>query len=463
MTLAIDDCRWSNRTFACRLRGRSAAFAAVAACIGLLTPGRAYARQAAQELTLDDAIARGVANSMRIAEMQSRKQAADATVAQREADRLPIVALQGGYTRTNHVEQFTLVQIGQGVRVLYPDAPNNYLSRLDLQWPIYTAGRTDALERAARAESDAAGADLEAARADLRLEITRAFWALVTARDAEQVLSRTLLAVEAHVRDLRNRLGQGLIPPNEVLTAEAQHSQERLLAIEAANTRAIAEADLRRLMGMEGATPLTPKAILDQPVPPAANPDELVGRGRTLRPERRALSERVEAADARIDAAGASARPQVAVTGGYDYARPNPHIFPRADQWDDSWDLSVNVSWNIWDGGRTRSAKAEATASAGAARSRAADFDRQLEFEIRERQLELDSSRAAIPVAAEGVRAALEARRVVGERFAGGVATSTEVLDAESDLLQAELSRTRALANARLAEARLARAVGEIK
>jgi outer membrane protein TolC len=41
------------------------------------------------------------------------------------------------------------------------------------------------------------------------------------------------------------------------------------------------------------------------------------------------------------------------------------------------------------------------------------------------------------------------------------VATSTEVLDAQVALLQARLDRTRALANARLAEARLARVLGQ--
>jgi outer membrane protein TolC len=40
------------------------------------------------------------------------------------------------------------------------------------------------------------------------------------------------------------------------------------------------------------------------------------------------------------------------------------------------------------------------------------------------------------------------------------VVTHTEVLDAQLAQLQAELDRTRALANVRLAEARLARAVG---
>ena len=55
--------------------------------------------------------------------------------------------------------------------------PDNFRTRLDLQWLIYTGGRLDALERAARAERQASGEDLAAARADLRLEITRAFWA----------------------------------------------------------------------------------------------------------------------------------------------------------------------------------------------------------------------------------------------------------------------------------------------
>ena len=53
-----------------------------------------------------------------------------------------------------------------------------------------------------------------------------------------------------------------------------------------------------------------------------------------------------------------------------------------------------------------------------------------------------------------GVRSATEARRVIAERFAAGVATNTDVLDAQVALLQAELDRTRALANVNLAAAR---------
>ncbi len=166
------------------------------------------------------------------------------------------------------------------------------------------------------------------------------------------------------------------------------------------------------------------------------------------------------AARARTEAAKAGLRPQVGLNGGYDYASPNPRFFPRSDQWQDSWDVSVNASWTLWDGGRTRAARADTAALARVAEARLADFDRQVTFEVRQRQLELDSSRAAITATADGVRAAAEARRVVAERFSAGVVTNTEVLDAQTALLQAELDRTRALASARLAEARLARAVG---
>jgi outer membrane protein TolC len=262
------------------------------------------------------------------------------------------------------------------------------------------------------------------------------------------------------VADLRSRLEQGLIPPNDVLSAEAQEARQRLLAIEAGTTLAVARADLARLLGADDPASMIPVATLEAPVADAVSGPELVDAARRQRPEVRSLADLIEAARARVDAARASALPQVGLAGGYDYARPNPRIFPRAAAWEDSWDVSVNVSWPLWDGGRNRAARAAATAGVAAAEARSRDFDRQLTFEVRQRMLEVDQARAAIAAAEVGLRAAEEAFRVVGERFQAGVATNTDVLDAETAALQAALDRTRALAGARLAAARLERAVG---
>lgn len=427
----------------------------------VLSARGAGAQQGVVRLTLDDAVARALSNSHRLAELVARKEGAEAAEAGRAAAGMPSVALVGGYTRTNHVDEFGVAQPGQPPRIIYPDIPDNYRARIDLNWPLYSGGRTDALERAATAERQATGEDVAAARSDLRLEITRAFWALVSAIETERVLARSLDNVGAHVRDLRNRFEQGLIAPNEVLSAETQQSRQRVLAIEAANTRAVCEADVRRLAGIDTPDRIEPDATLDGAAAPVATPEGLLAAARAQRPERRALEDRAAASRAREDAVRAEARPQVGVNAGYDYGRPNARIFPRQGVWQDSWDTSVNVSWLLWDGGRRRAERAEAAAASRAVQARAADFDRQVAFEVRQRWLELDSSRAAIAAASDGVRSATEARRVVTDRFRAGVVTSTDLLDADLAVLQAELDLTRARAGARLAEARLERAVGQ--
>ena len=382
---------------------------------------------------------------------------AAAAEAGRQAASRPAIALLGGYTRTNHVDEYTLPL--QPFNPLYPDVPDNYRARVDLQWPIYTAGRQQALARAAGSERVAAGFDAAAARLDARLEAARAFWALVTASQTESVVQRALDTLDAHLRDLRSRLDQGLIPPNDVLSAEAQRAHQQVMVIEARNLRQVAKADLRRAIGDDSRRDI-------EAAPCRTTPR---CRGRRLRRSR----SRTHSAPSGAPWPAASrrranakklprplARPQISIAGGYDQARPNPRIFPRADEWNGSWDVSVNVSWSLWDGGRHRAEEAEAAASARALAARSADFDRHLAFEVEQRRLDVDSAIAAIAAADVGIRAAQEAQRVVGERFTAGVATNTDVLDAQTDLLQAELDRTRAVAAARLAMARLDRAMG---
>jgi len=152
--------------------------------------------------------------------------------------------------------------------------------------------------------------------------------------------------------------------------------------------------------------------------------------------------------------------PQIGVGAGYDYANPNPRHFPKTETWDTSWDAAINVTWTLWDGGRRGAETGEARANAAALRARVGNFDREVTFEVRARALELASSRQAVVASEDGVSAAAEAERVVNERFRAGVATATDVLDAQVARLRAELDRTRASANVRLAEARLERAIG---
>src|SRR5688572_11208058 len=72
-------------------------------------------------ITLEDAQARAREASHRLAEARARESVAQATVAVRAAADRPTVAAVAGFTRTNHVQVFTVPGPFGLPRVLYPD------------------------------------------------------------------------------------------------------------------------------------------------------------------------------------------------------------------------------------------------------------------------------------------------------------------------------------------------------
>jgi outer membrane protein TolC len=437
---------------------------AIATLAILATPALA---QTPLPLTLEEAITRGVAQAPRVAEAKAREAAAVATVQSRRALGSPSVATSSGFLRTNHVDEFGVRQSNGQLVVLFPDIPNNYRVRGELTIPLITGGRVDFSVAAADADVRAAQADTRVAEQDVRLDVIRAYWVLVTARESVKVLEAGLQRMDAWVGDVQARVTTGILPPNDLLSAQAQRAHQNVLLIQARNAAALAEIDLARLIGVDFTQPIVTATPVDRPLVGAAEAIDqpiqaLVTRATETRSERASVRERQEGLRASANAALATTRPQVAALASVEPSRPNQRFVPRTDQWRLSWDLGVNATWPLRDGGRARADHATALAQSNALGERLRDLDASIALEVRQRLLDIESNRAALQAAGEGVTAATEARRVIGERFNAGVATPTDVLDAQNAVLQAELERTQVSAALRLGEARLLRAIGAL-
>lgn len=428
---------------------------------------RAASAQTPLTLTLDDALSRGVGHDPRLAAVKSQATAAAASVDARAALRLPSVVASGGAQRSNHIPIYGLRQPDGTFKVLFPDIPSSYRLRAEVSVPVYTSGRLPALVDAARADQQAAGATVRSTEENVRLDIVRAYWGLVTARDNVRVLEQALARADASLSDVGARVDAGVLPPNDLLSAQAQRARQSVELIQARNTAAIAQVALGMLIGVGPDQPIQPVTSVDTPMPGAADlaaetAPTLAARAREQRAEREGLRDQQAALAASASAALAGVRPQVSAVAAVQPARPNARFVPPIDQWKTSWDLGVNVSWSLWDGGRARADAATATAQLDAVGHRIDQFDAGVAVEIRQCLLDLQSSRAALAASADAVAAATEAHRVVVQRFDAGVATSTDVLEAQVALLEAELERTRLTAALRIDEARLLRAVGEL-
>ena len=275
-----------------------------------------------------------------------------------------------------------------------------------------------------------------------------------------RVLEAGLETADRSLVDVRNRFEAGLLPPNDVTRSESQRARQELLLIEARGRIETTSLDLRRLIGEGDTTPIEPADALDLPSSEDGETQALITEALAQRPELGALTARADGVDARIEAIATQRRPNLAVVSGVDYARPNPRIFPRQPSFEESWDVSINLSWQFWDSGRAAAERTEAQFQALSIRERRADVETQVRADVQKQLVELASARAALVPARLAVTAAQETNRVLDDRFEAGVATTLDVLDAQVSVLQAELDRARVLAEIKLSEARLARVLG---
>ena len=129
--------------------------------------------------------------------------------ARRDAAAQPQIVRRGGYTRTNHVDEFGIRgrQRRHARRSSTPTCRTTTARASTCSGRSTPAGASTRSSARRSAEADAIGRDVAAARTDLRLEITRAFWAVVTAREAgARASSESLARMDAHLADVRNRL-----------------------------------------------------------------------------------------------------------------------------------------------------------------------------------------------------------------------------------------------------------------
>jgi outer membrane protein len=432
-------------------------------------------------LTLEECVALGLANSKGLHASAAAAEASASKAKEAGAALLPALKLGAGYTRLSEVPPFEVrLPFPAGLPFPIPEkfvvSPNyfdNYSLRLGLQQPLFTGGRLRAGVAAAKYGAEAAELDLAGDRADLVYELRAAYWNFYKAGELLKAVDENVASTEAHLADVRNFFDQGLLTRNDVLRAEVQLSNARLARLDASNAVEMVQVRLDSLLGLpldteiEAASRIGETAAVEGAGPAAETAEEretgsgLLEKALARRPEPRAMDLRVKAGEAGVAMARSGWYPQIYLAGNYYDLRPNPRLLPAKDRFYSTWDISVNVSVDLWNWGATARQTEQAKARLAQARDALGVVKDAVALELRQCRLELAAARAKAGVSREAVTQAEENLRVARERFREGVALNTDVLDAEVLALQAKTGLTRSLVDAELAAARLRKALGE--
>jgi outer membrane protein len=413
-------------------------------------------------LSLDEAIAAGLETSPGLHASRMKVESSAAKSREVASGRLPAFKFGGGYTRLSEVPPFEVtLPISPNPIVVSQNYFNTYNLRLGVQQPLFTGFRLQAGAESARMLEQSAGRDLEKDRAEFIFAVKSAYWGLARAREIETVVDETIRQVGEHLKDVRAFFEQGLVTKNDVLRTELELSNAEIMRIDARNAAEVALSSLDSLLGLALDTDvdLTTSPESQASRLPAA--EEIpAGAVPADRPDLKAAELRIKASELNLKAVRGGFYPQVMLSGNYYYLRPNARFMPALDQFKGTWDVSLSVSFDIWNWGLTRSQTEQAKAQVAQARDARKILEDQAALEVTQSRLSLARARDKVPVAGQAVALAEENLRMTRERFKQGVALNTDVLDADAALLQAKVNRTQAAIDLVLAQARLEKALG---
>jgi len=413
-------------------------------------------------LTLGEAFRRAdsAAYSNRTAGGNARAQSAQAAATLQGI--LPTVRTEAGYTRTDNplaAFGFTLQQRGVSsasfspASLNYPSPVTNWGSGVVAELPIFNPDAWFGRAAASRAAA-AANATTGWTRATTRLDVTRAYFGAILARQQLRTLEASTAAGQAHVRQAESMVTNGLATRSDALLASVQLGQLEAQLIGARGNVGISRERLAFLLGHPGDTAFT----LPDSLPTAAQIRKL------LTPSTAESAARLDVTAARLgleaarrDVRRAFARyiPRLNGFGRYDWNSPDQFFGGRS-----SYTVGVMVSWSPFAGASEIAERRVAQARSDVARAMAEAAEAGAGVERNATQTQLAVAISQLGIAEVSVTQGAEAHRIVAKKYTGGLATIAELLSAAAVETQTRLSLSEARYQAIVAAAAARHAAG---
>jgi multidrug efflux system outer membrane protein len=405
---------------------------------------------------LDRLVEEALANNRDLALAAARVDEARALLRIADAQFWPAVDASAQADRSRSSER-TAMRLPLGT----PIERTNYRAQLNVAYEVDLWGRLRRGSEAAQAGLLATEAARYTVRITLASEVARAYYALV-ALDSQVEATRRSLELRSNGLALQNaRHAAGIINDFTLKQLEAEVAAARAQLPPLQASRTAQELALAVLLGR------SPRAIMEDAFAVAADrsgpaaaviPEGLPSDLLLRRPDVVEAEQRLVAANARIGEARAQLFPRVGLTGylgSESSSLSDLFTGPAA-----IWQLAFGLAQPIFQGGRLLG---EIEAVEARQRQAVAGYQKTLQEAFREVRTALSTqSRAREAYEAEGMRVAAltEALRLARIRYQNGLLSQLEVIDAERNLLQAELNRADALRVQRAAVADVVRALG---
>jgi outer membrane protein TolC len=323
--------------------------------------------------------------------------------------------------------------------------------------PITAASILGRLIEGDQAGIDAARAELDVARLDAAYQAAEAYLGALQTQTLHEVAESSLSQIEADLVKVRALRDAKVLADVDVFRLEAARDQAKQSALEAEVGGETARAGLALLLDLPEDTDLTLAPVDTTPPELGWTKDEAIAAARKQRPEVRAASRHTEQAEVGVDVVKAQYLPSVNAIGNYTRSE-GQGVFGSKN----SAFVGVMLEWNLWDWGKRGDDIDQAKSAVRSAKRYEEALDDQLAFDVKSKWLAASAKRKTVEVAESGLKASEEAYRLQKVKIEAGAATTTDVIDAESEVARARAQATIARYQYLISWMALVRAVGQV-
>jgi len=412
-------------------------------------------------LTLQESIDLALRQSVVIHSAGEAVQASESKKKEAFTGFLPKLSTYYSYTRLNEPPQsrstitpvpFTPVQVGTA---------DNYNWAVELRQPVFAGGGIKAAYDINRIGAEVSRLEQEAVVQDIIRDVGVSYFQILKAERILDVAKQSLEQLEAHRNVAQQFYDAGVIPKNDLLQSEVQLANGQQYLVQAENSLELAKSQFNTVLRRDLNTPTRVEDILQYKAY-AASLEECLKVAQDRRPEVKTSLSRVEQSRKTVDLDKSEYYPSVNLVGSYGWFGDTADIQGSRYQDQENWSVMARAEWKFWEWGRTRHKVDASRNRERQAQDALANVKDQVALEVKNAYLLMREAEKRIFVAKKAIEQAEENYRLNEERYKEQVATSTDVLDAQTLLTRAKSDYFNALSDYHIALTRLERSTGSL-
>lgn len=392
-------------------------------------------------LSVDSLLQLGIAQNVQLRILRQQEEMARSRAKTARTAKLPEVqvGLKGGYLGQPIVFREGL---SHPTRPQSPHWLQNY--EIDLSQPIYQGGRIRYSIEKADIEQKIAELQTLQNEAGIKLALLEQYMQLFSLYKQQTVLARNIEESTKRLENIKSKKRQGLITNNDVLRSELQLTNDRLALQEVDNSLTLMSQQLDILLGLDEQTLIVPDTTLLRQINPTSDYADYLQKAYRDDWTMRRLRQETQLALNNQRLVKAEFLPQLSLYAGNTLARPITRTM--ADYYNNSWNIGLTLSYPLSSLYKNRHKLEEARLNIDASQQQEELRKQSLRMEIRTALIRHQEAQDRVKALELSVRQARENYRIMRNRYFGQLSILTDLLDANSVLLDAELQLTTARA-----------------